>query len=138
MPIPQAAPKEFREGVLRASRVLFTDTGSATTSLRTTIEHFMTSQGVGSRTFKGKFRPLPERIEEWRSSDPGHDAIAKFFDAIRWLGNAGTHEDSEIPIDEVLSGASLLDEALHRLYTGPDIDVRAQAITDTRRPRHQS
>ena len=53
---------------------------------------------------------------------------------MKWLGNVGTHEDSDLTTAEVLDGAILLDEAFHRLYTGPDIDARAQTINTAEGP----
>lgn len=134
MPIPRAAPDEVRDGVLRASRVLFADAGLAATALRTIVERFMTSEGIASTTSRGGFRSARERVEEWRKADSKRDAVAALFDAIRWLGNAGTHEDADVTMDEVLFGASCLDEAFHRLYTGPNIDAQAQSINAARGP----
>ena len=48
MPIPKSAPDEVREGILRASRVLFADPGLAATALRATVERFLSSQGISA------------------------------------------------------------------------------------------
>jgi hypothetical protein len=134
MPIPVSAPDEVREGLLRASRVLFADPGLAATALRATVERFLTAQGVAAATPTGKFRGADDRIKEWARSDPSRPPIANLLLAVKWLGNAGTHEDSDLSTTEVLDGARVLDEAFHRLFTGPDIDAHAQLINAARGP----
>ncbi|HIW30123.1 MAG TPA: DUF4145 domain-containing protein [Candidatus Luteococcus avicola] len=137
MPIPKSAPDEVREGVLRASRVLFADPGLAATALRATVERFLTSEGISATRPTGQFRNAHERIEEWRDADPDRPAVADLFFAVKWLGNVGTHEDSDLTAMEVLDGARVLDEAFHRLFTGPDIDAQARTINAAKGPSRQ-
>lgn len=137
MPIPKSAPSEVREAVLRASRVLFADPGLAATALRATVERFLTSEGVSVTGSNGKFRSVHVRINEWLDADQTRPAVADLFFAVKWLGNAGTHEDSDLTTIEVLDGARVLDEAFHRLFTGPDIEAHAQTINAARGPFRQ-
>lgn len=134
MPTPSSAPPEVREGILRASRVLFADPGLAATALRATVERFLTSQGISATRNNGKFRSAHERIEEWSRADPDRPSVADLLFAVKWLGNAGTHEDSDLTVIEVLDGARVLDEAFHRLFTGPDIEARARSINQAEGP----
>lgn len=134
MPVPKSAPEEVREGVLRASRVVFAEPGLAATALRATVERFLTFAGIAPTKPSGRFRNAHVRIEEWRDADTSRTHVADLFFAVKWLGNAGTHEDTDLTAVEVLEGANLLDEAFHRLYTGPDIDARAQTINTAQGP----
>ncbi|MEN0084971.1 MAG: DUF4145 domain-containing protein [Leifsonia sp.] len=137
MPIPKSAPDEVREGVLRASRVLFTDPGLAATALRATVERFLTAEGISANRSDGQFRSAHERIKEWGDANPNRPPVADLFFAVKWLGNAGTHEDSDLTTMEVLDGARVLDEAFHRLFTGPDIDAHARRINAAKGPSRQ-
>ncbi|MEO9249124.1 DUF4145 domain-containing protein [Citricoccus nitrophenolicus] len=137
MPIPKSAPDQVREGVLRASRVLFADPGLAATALRATVERFLTSQGISATRPNGQFRNAHERIGKWRDADLDRPLVADLFFAVKWLGNAGTHEDSDLTTIEVLDGARVLDEAFHRLFTGPDIDAHAHSINAVKGPSRQ-
>ncbi|MER7609748.1 DUF4145 domain-containing protein [Nocardioides sp. NPDC127503] len=134
MPIPASAPEVTQEAVRRASRVLFADPGLAATALRAAVERFMSAEGIAATWPSGKFRSAHSRIKEWGEADPNRDRVANLLFAVKWLGNAGTHEDSDLTVSEVLDGAGLLDEAFHRLYTGPDIDARAQNINTAEGP----
>jgi hypothetical protein len=134
MPIPKSAPEEVREGLLRASRVLFADPGLAATALRATVERFLTTEGIPATSIKGGFQSASERINQWQAADLKRKPVADLLSAVKWLGNAGTHEDSDLTTTEVLEGATMLDEALHRLYTGPNIDAHAQTINTAKGP----
>jgi hypothetical protein len=134
MPVPRSAPEELRDGILRASRVLFADAGLAATALRAVVERFLTTEGIASTTSSGHFRSAQQRIDDWRDASVSRAPVADLFLAVKWLGNAGTHEDSDLTTAEVIAGARLLDEAFHRVYTGPDIDAQAQTINTAKGP----
>jgi hypothetical protein len=136
MSIPKTAPDEVHEGVLRASRVLFADPGLAATALRATVERFLTTAGIPGTT-NGSFTPADIRIRQWAAQDPTRETTADLLLAVKWLGNAGTHEDADLTTTEVLQGASMLDEAFHRIYTGPDIDAHARNINAAKGPHRQ-
>ena len=71
------------------------------------------------------------------NADPTRPAVADLFFAVKWLGKAGTHEDSDLTTIELLDGARVLDEAFHRLFTGPDIEAHAQIINAAKGPFRQ-
>lgn len=130
--LPEAAPDQIRDGVRLASRVFFTDHGLAATALRGTVERFLTTAGVLSKTPNGKFRTLADRLEEWEKAGSDHPRIKPLLTAIRWLGNEGTHEDSKLERAEVITGIHVLDDAFHRIFVSPEIDLQAQGIAAAR------
>lgn len=134
MPAPKSAPDQVKDAILRASRVLFADPGLAATALRATVEVFLTTQNIAATRPNGAFRSAQERIEEWGNADPIRPQLADLFFAVKWLGNTGTHEVSDLTTVQVLDGARVLDEAFHRLFTAPGIDAHAQAINAGKGP----
>lgn len=128
MRVPANTPDDVVRGLTRASRVLFADPGLAATALRSTVELFMTHQGQPATTSKGAFRTLDDRITAWKKGDVDRARTGDLLLAVKWLGNSGTHEDSGLRHEDVLRVASILDEALHRTYTGPDLDTQAQQV----------
>lgn len=120
------------DGLLTAGTVLFTAPGLAATALRGCIERFLSNEGVTKTTEKGKFRQLDERLTEWREGDASRDGIANLMLAVKWLGNAGTHENNTLTIGDVVEGARLLNEAFHQLYVSPAINAAANAINESR------
>lgn len=135
--IPESAPDAVRDCVFRASRVFFADPSSAATALRATVESFLTSENISAVRPNGKFYNLDERLNEWSKLDATRSQVADLFSAVKWLGNAGTHDDSLLTAVEVLDGADMLGEAFHRWFTGPDIDLRAKGINLAKGPSKQ-
>jgi len=133
MRVPRSAPIEVRDGIERASRLLLADPGLAATGLRATVERFLTSQGTASRAANGGFLSAHQRINNWRATCDAPN-VADLFMAVKWIGNSGTHEVSDLTIEEVLDGVEFLDEAFHRLFIGPDLDLRAEAVNEAKGP----
>ncbi len=135
MRLPETAPPEVREGVERASAVLFLDPGLAGTALRAAVERFLTTEGISPKRSSGGFVTLDQRIRDWKQATPDRASVADLLLAVKWIGNAGSHEVSDVSAKEVLDGVEILDEAFHRLFVGPDIDARARAINSAKGPK---
>jgi hypothetical protein len=56
-----------------------------------------------------------------------HSELGQLFLAIKWLGNAGSHADSPINVDDVMDAYDLLDHALQELYEQKAKKVNALA-----------
>lgn len=134
MSIPASAPKTMREGILRASRVTFADPGLAAAALRAIVERFVKDFNTDSENRLASFASAQKMLDRWRKSDPSREPVAALLFAVKWLGNAGVHDDARLSTLDVLEGAQLLDEAFHRIYTGPDLDARAQTINANKGP----
>lgn len=132
MAMPEGTPALLQEGIRRASRVFLADPPFAATALRSVVEALLTDQGVPALTPNGKFLSADKRIREWEAAGPNREATARLLLAVKWIGNEGTHEVGNLSAEDVLEGASFLDEAFHRLYIGPDLDFRAQQINSLR------
>jgi len=135
MRLPESAPEEVRKGVERASAVLLLDPGLAGTALRAAVERLLTTEGIPAERANGGFKSLDERIRDWKRASPNRANVADLLLAVKWIGNAGSHEVSDVSVKEVLDGVEILDEAFHRLFVGPDIDARAQAINLVKGPK---
>lgn len=134
MRLPSVAPEEVRQGLDRASSVIFVDPGLAATAVRTAVERFLTTQQIPAQDSSGNYVSLHRRIANWRSANPVQEGVADLLLAVKWIGNAGAHEAADVSVKDVLEGVELLDEAFHRLWVGPDIDARARAINAAKGP----
>lgn len=125
--LPEDAPDEVRDAVNRAGRLLFLDPGLAATALRASVERFLTTQGVAGSAGSGNFVSLHKRLTNWLAA--GADArVVDLFLAVKWIGNEGTHEVSDLTVEDVLEGVEFIDEAFHHLFVAPDIDARAARV----------
>jgi len=127
LPLPEEVPEAVREAVERAAKILFAEPGLAATALRTSVERFLTSEGIEARSPAGHFVNLDTRIKAWNTS-ASRKRAADLFLAVKWIGNEGTHEVSDLVVGDVVDGLEFIDEAFHGLYVGPDLDARAGAV----------
>jgi hypothetical protein len=128
--IPEKCPDAVTAAITRAFDLYWTDAAAAANAIRQAIEALMNRYGV--RKF-GKDKktgarvriPLHNRIDHgFRKKDPGP---ADSLLAIKWIGNAGSHEDAR-PLDrvDVVDAFDLLDHALEELFVKK---ARAKHVT---------
>lgn len=125
--LPEDAPEDVREAVNRSAKLLFLDPGLAATALRASVERYLTSAEISATAANGNFIPLDTRVKNWKLQS-GQNRVAALFLAVKWIGNEGTHEVSDLTVNDVLEGAEFIDEAFHTLFVAPDVDSRAQII----------
>ncbi|SIN91255.1 DUF4145 domain-containing protein [Agromyces cerinus] len=130
---PQRTPTKVVEAIAMASSVLWTSPDLAATQLRLAVEELLTARGV-KRTFitakrKRKRLSAQERLDIFAST---HPEVVHALEAVKWIGNTGTHE-SGLSIDDVVTGAKFLELALRRLYDTNEADLLATAKDINRR-----
>ncbi|WP_195760561.1 DUF4145 domain-containing protein [Agromyces kandeliae] len=134
--LPEDVPGDVDDAIERAERVLFLDPGLAATALRASVERFLTHVGIPSERDNGGFMTLDARLKEWKRQT-GHDRAAALFLAVKWIGNRGTHEVSDLSVDDVIDGAEFIGEAFHALFTSPGLDARAQSVNERKGHPHK-
>jgi hypothetical protein len=82
--------------------------------MRVAVEDLLTSLGVArfTRTSPRKKIVLHERIARFAKAN---EAVAEILEAVKWIGNQGTHEDT-LTVDNVLDGADMFAHALNRVF----------------------
>lgn len=114
--IPKSTPEDVIEEIEKSFAVIFCDPQSAANHIRTSLEHLLThlkvkrySMNDGKRKFlplHGRIQLLPRRLEH----------IKEIFFAVKWLGNAGSHSNSIVTIDDVFDAYELMIELLGEIY----------------------
>lgn len=133
--VPEECPEDVAGRVVEAGFLIWADPSAAANRLRLTTEQILDHQGVprSTRNAKGKDVALKthDRIELFRKNNPG---VAEVLEAVKWIGNQGSHEDVLTQRD-VLEGGRMLEHALRRLYdrSTDEIARRVQAINETNR-----
>ncbi|NWC70363.1 DUF4145 domain-containing protein [Pseudomonas sp. P7758] len=131
--IPTATPKEVRQHLLTAFKLYFSDPGSSCNSMRCAVEHVVTSLGVPPLKSGEKFYPLKERID---AIAPGNEGVVILLNAIRWLGNSGSHAVRDFQAADALHAFEILELLLEEVYEDRKrkiIDL-AQAVNIRRGP----
>jgi hypothetical protein len=130
---PPGTPQPVTEAIDSASEVLWSDPGAAANRLRVGIEQLLSDRRVPKTApkTKGGRRRLTthERIEKFTITQP---TAGSFLEAVKWIGNAGSHE-TVLTAKDVLDGAELLEHALHLLYDKRDQKLERRARQINRR-----
>lgn len=115
--IPESTPTEIKKTIIESFSLYFTNSFAATNQIRLALEILMTELGV-ERTYQNtkgedKYYSLEKRIKKL---DEQYSNIKDKCLAMKWLGNAGTHGDNNMTLDDVLDGYDLLSFVLNTLY----------------------
>ncbi|MBL8841265.1 MAG: DUF4145 domain-containing protein [Planctomycetes bacterium] len=130
--LPEKCPAEVVEAMEKSFALFFADPGSSLNYLRQAAENLLTSLGVRRFLKDGtKLRrlDLARRIDLFKSKNA---EVASSLDAIRHLGNAGSHPGKVAP-DDVLDGYEIFEDVLSRLFTRHDKTLRKKVETIVRR-----
>jgi hypothetical protein len=117
--IPNGCPEDVSKAIADASRLLWIDSGSAANRLRTVVELLLTALGVRKTNSSRKRMTTHTRIEALRATRPD---VADVLEAVKWIGNVGSHPES-LTTKDVLEGAALLEHALKLVYDTSDKEI---------------
>lgn len=125
--IPEECPETVSVPLRDSFRQFFSNPTSASNNVRISVEALLTSLGVkrfNTTNSKRIFLSLHSRIDLLPSK---HSELKEPLLAIKWLGNAGSHADSPISMDDVMDGYQLMDHVLQELYTQKSKKAKALA-----------
>lgn len=134
--LPARTPAKVEAAVRAASEVIWLNANAAANQLRQAVEELLTAKKVRKQTLttKNKIERLTthQRIVAFRAVNP---EVAALLEAVKWIGNSGSHESS-LTVADVLTGANYLALALRRLYDTSDAKLLAQvkAVNKKRGP----
>lgn len=110
--IPATCPDDVKKELRAAFRLMRADMPSCANRLRVALECLMNHIGIQKRK-KGSSGfydlTLHKRIELYEKGNP---TIGAHLMAIKWLGNAGSHEEPAININDLLDAFEVLEHCL--------------------------
>ena len=117
---PERTPKPVADAIRTASSLVWADPSASANRLRVAVEDLLTAHRIPKTAAKkgGGRRPLTthDRIDLFRAKQPD---VADALEAVKWIGNSGSHESS-LTTEDILDGAEILDLALRSLYDRSD------------------
>ena len=127
MDLPKDCPAEAVEHLSESFALFFADPGAALNCVRAAVEAVLTSLGI--RRFvlvKGKRRPvnLHQRIQLLPQK---YDELKDLLVAVKWLGNAGSHDGDKPTAGDVRTTYDLLEHALSEIYEAKGKKLKALA-----------
>ena len=126
--IPEGTPADVERTLNKSFELFFTSPSAAANLVRISIEEILTDQGVE------RVRSLHRRIEKLPEK---HQSVKDHLLALKWLGNAGSHSDEELSLDDTMDAYELVEYVLSKIYySNPtDIDRLAKEINDFKGPK---
>ena len=121
-PIPESCPDPIEHELKTAFSLIWLDIGSSANRLRSAIEVLLDERRVRKTTQNSSGKRIPltlhQRIAQFRNKN--NDA-ADSLEAVKWLGNVGSHASLDaLTIDELLDGFELFEHAIERVYVRRD------------------
>lgn len=113
--IPEGTPKTVRASLKAGFNLAFCDTNAAANHLRKAVECLLNELGVPNNTALGN------RIKNLTSP---HDLLKHDLEAVKWLGNEGSH-GTGINQEHMLLGYAIMEKCLLHLYDGLHQKVKA-------------
>jgi len=125
--LPAECPDSVAQPLQESFRLFFCSPPAASNNVRVALEALLTELGVkrfNTKNGKRVFLNLHSRISllPTKYSDLGDLLVA-----IKWLGNAGSHAESAITIDDVMDAYDLIDHVLQELYMQKAMKAKALA-----------
>lgn len=112
-PLPKEIPDAIRAALLDSFAALWRDPSAAGNGVRIAVEELLDEVGVRKRaSISRKPLKLHQRIELFRVK---HQRLGDLLLAVKWLGNAGSHEKA-LSRKAVLDGYALLEQVLGDLF----------------------
>lgn len=114
--LPQGVPKDVVEEINQSFELFFCNPPSASNHIRIALENLLTYMKVKrfeTRNGKKIFLNLHKRID---LIPVKYQNLKDFCLAIKWLGNAGSHSDRKITLDDVMDAYEIMDEVLKGLF----------------------
>lgn len=106
-------PQEITDSMNKSFELFWCDLGSCINKIRTTIELILNNLNIKEKSPNGKDISLHNRIE---LIDPCFDDVKKILLAIKWIGNAGSHELNGVSREDVLLGFEFINFCINILY----------------------
>lgn len=136
--IPDSAefPLEVRKMLQKSFLLFWCDYDACANRIRATLEVLLDAMNIPRRLGENQKRDmsLHDRIEKIDpASGPGLAEVKKLIMAVKWLGNAGTHEPEGLEREQLILGYKMMELCLQRIYMQTDhaeILAQAQVIID--------
>jgi len=125
--IPEGCPESVSALLNESFKLFFCSPSAASNNVRMAIEELLTELKV--RRFnlvekQRRFISLHKRIE---LLPPRYAQLKELILAIKWLGNAGSHANGKITMDDVMDSYEMFEHVIEQIYMPKTKKLRALA-----------
>lgn len=137
--LPDTTPQALKKAIYKSFELFFTDSEASLNQLRSSIEVLLNELGIDRNDKNGNPLKLHSRLDKLKGGDAKYKEP---LEAIKWLGNAGSHSTSstKVNIEHVLDGYEILQPILHELFRSsiPSLEEKVAAINANKGPVSKS
>ncbi len=129
-------PKNIQDSIKDSFALFWCDCNATANKIRASLEALMNELKIESTGINEKGKKydvsLHNRIEKFGENDDGKYAdLAKRLLSIKWLGNAGSHEDNFISRENILDTYEILEHVLNEIFVRPgEIQIIEEKVKD--------
>jgi|SRR5690554_6223461 len=130
--IPESSPYAVKSLLDNAFALFFFNPGSCCNCIRMAGEQILTELGVEASSAEKRLN-FSDRIKALQGD---HEAVKRLFDAIRWLGNHGSHPGDVVTHEDAYDALKIMEYLLAELYCDrkPKIEKLVAAINERKGP----
>lgn len=122
--IHEDVPAGIQTEIELAFQLYWSDKGACASRLRTSVERILDDFKIPSTKSGGGYLSLNERIVEFKKIDPDH---AETFDALRFVGNVGTHA-TELKQEALLDAFEIYEDTIDELFVKKKYKAKIDAL----------
>ena len=134
--IPPDTPDNVASELNESFGLFFQSSSSASNHVRVALENVLNDLKVARYTTNNGRRNFISLHNRIQSLPQKFDEIKELCLAVKWLGNAGSHSNHEVTMDDVLDAYELMQTVLDRLYNSKSksIEKLAKAVNKKKGP----
>ena len=133
--IPKGTPEDIKSAIVEAFSITPNSPSAAANKIRVVVEMLATEFGVPSKKTNGSFISLDHRIKNITYPENKLYEHKPLMLAIKYIGNAGSHEEDNVNLDELFDSFQIIEELLKRLFSEKNIvDDVVEIINTTKAP----
>lgn len=125
--IPTDCPESVKTPLIESFRLLFSSPSASANNIRIALEHLLNELKITRyKLVAGKRRivSLHERISKIPAK---YDELKDLMLAVKWLGNAGSHDNDSMTLDDVFDAYEMTEHVLHEIYETKKKKLKALA-----------
>ncbi len=126
--IPKKCPKAVKKSLDESFKLFFASPSAAANGVRIALEKLLDELKIDRCRFDDNNEEVRLSLGYRIGKLPNeYSHVKEMIKAVKWLGNAGSHSNDEIKIDDVMDAYELTEHILEEIYEEPKVE-RIKAI----------
>ena len=114
--IPDECPASVKSPLIESFRQVFSSPSASANSVRIALEHLLTELKISRYKLAGGKRRIVSLHERISKIPTKYDDLKDLMLAVKWLGNAGSHDNETVSVDDVLDAYEMTEHVLSEIY----------------------